>query len=97
MRRSTTASVVRSPSPSTSRTASVEPSRPSSVSTSASRRSLSTYSALACRDDLVERRLGDEDAPCLISSGIWRKKNVSSSVRMWLPSTSASVMMMILP
>jgi hypothetical protein len=35
--------------------------------------------------------------PRRISSGICRKKNVSSSVRMWLPSTSASVMMMTLP
>ena len=28
---------------------------------------------------------------------MWRKKNVSNSVRMWLPSTSASVIRMILP
>ena len=28
--------------------------------------------------------------PASTSSRIWRKKNVSSSVRMWLPSTSAS-------
>ena len=47
--------------------------------------------------DAVERRLRDEHLPRLISSCMWRKKNVSSSVRMWEPSTSASVMMMILP
>ena len=47
--------------------------------------------------DAVERRLRDEDVPRLISSCMWRKKNVSSSVRMCEPSTSASVMMMILP
>ena len=35
--------------------------------------------------------------PRMISSFMWRKKNVSSSVRMCDPSTSASVMMMILP
>ena len=35
--------------------------------------------------------------PRLISSCMWRKKKVSSRVRMCEPSTSASVMMMILP
>src|SRR5207253_2756845 len=35
--------------------------------------------------------------PRLINSCMWRKKNVSSRVRMWLPSTSASVMRMTLP
>ena len=34
--------------------------------------------------------------PCSIKAGICRKKNVKSSVRMCEPSTSASVMMMIL-
>ena len=34
---------------------------------------------------------------CFTSSGICRKKNVSSSVRMWEPSMSASVMMTIFP
>ena len=33
--------------------------------------------------------------PPLMSCGMWRKKKVSSRVRMWLPSTSASVMMMM--
>ena len=44
-----------------------------------------------------QRRLRDVDVPALDSSRMWRKKNVSSSVRMCEPSTSASVMMMILP
>ena len=34
--------------------------------------------------------------PCSISAPMWRWKKVSSSVRIWAPSTSASVMMMIL-
>ena len=35
--------------------------------------------------------------PRLINSCMWRKKNVNNSVRMWLPSTSASVIRMIFP
>ena len=46
--------------------------------------------------DLVERRLGDVDVAALDQLRICRKKKVSSSVRIWAPSTSASVMMMIL-
>jgi hypothetical protein len=46
--------------------------------------------------DLVERRLGDIDVAVLDQLGIWRKKKVKSRVRIWAPSTSASVMMMIL-
>lgn len=34
--------------------------------------------------------------PARTSCGMWRQKKVRSRVRMWAPSTSASVMMMIL-
>ena len=41
--------------------------------------------------------LGELEFSFSINSRMWRKKKVSSRVRMWLPSTSASVMMMIRP
>ncbi len=44
---------------------------------------------------LIERRLRDVEVPPIDQLGICRKKNVSSRVRMWEPSTSASVMMMM--
>ena len=34
--------------------------------------------------------------PASMTAFMWRKKNVRSSVRMWAPSTSASVIRMIL-
>ena len=46
--------------------------------------------------DLEQRRLGDEEMPGLDHRTMWRKKKVRSSVRMCAPSTSASVIRMIL-
>jgi hypothetical protein len=51
--------------------------------------------ALPCRLDLVQRRLGDVDVAALDQLGHLAVEEVSSRVRMWAPSTSASVMMMM--
>ena len=56
---------------------------------------LDVFGALLAGDD-IERRLGDVEVAFFTSSGMWRQKKVSNKVRMWEPSTSASVMMTIL-
>ena len=70
---------------------------PSVVSVSRMIRSLSTYSTRLRRVTLYSGGWATNTRPLRISSGMWRKKNVSRRVRMCDPSTSASVMMTIRP
>ncbi len=59
-------------------------------------RSSLMYSSFLPRFTLNSGGCAMKTWPDSISFGIWRKKKVSSSVRMCDPSTSASVMKMIL-
>ena len=71
-------------------------SRPTSFKISASYSSLYAYHVFLFFSSLYSGGCAKYTCPSLIRSGINRKKNVSISVAICAPSTSASVMIMIL-